>query len=298
TEDRLDVGKFNWIQFFAAGAVTRNVSFFDELEISDAGTVKHGWFILGFHNLTNSPGLVNFQMGKISPVEWTSFSNRLRIFPEIQGLSDKVASSGGAAAGAAEDPVDISSAQPGINYYGYRGPLVWTLGIGNGKNTTDKNQFKNYWGSLRLEVPEGDSPFEGSSVSLFYYTGTDTAATATAQKENNFSRFEPAFNIRWREFDIIGAYLWGEEDNFDLATGDEERFQGVTGIVSYLFDSRVQAGFQYDSIRQRDLSGLEKERLALHLSYLLRENINLILTTDFDLETDRHQYYTTVRSMF
>ena len=296
TETRVDVGKFNWIQFFTAGTIAKNVSFFNELEINAKGIVKQGWFILGLHNLVGAPGLVNFQIGKISPVEWTSFSNRLRILSEIKGFGDKVASSNGAG----EDSVNISSSQFGINYYGYQGPFVWSGGIGNGANATDINQDKNFWGSLRMEVPEGDSPFEGSSVSIFYYDGVDTAMTSTAQRKNNFWRLQPSANLRWKNFDIIGSFIYGREDNFSLsAPAVSERFWGATGIFSYFFDPSYQVGIQYDTVEARNSVAIEQERVAFHFGFLPRENINIIFTADLRVEgsTD-HQYFTTIRSMF
>jgi hypothetical protein len=306
-KSKIDVGEVNWIQFFTAGTVAKNVSFFNELEIDDGGAVKHGWFILGVHNLF-SDGLVNFQVGKISPVEWTSFSNRLRIFPELKGFADKLKSSSrtvttGAAAITIEDQVDISSSQYGINYYGYAGPVIWTLGAGNGRNATDLNQEKNFWGSLRVDITSEESKFEGSSLSMFGYRGVDTATTATAQVKNTFYRYQPSLNIRWNNIiDIIGSFHYGTENNMTLtAAKTSDKYWGITGIVSAWLAEKFQVGAQYDTVKQSKGTNLEDDRVALHVSYLPRENINLIATADTDLfksGTKNHQFYATVRMMW
>lgn len=303
TKSSIDIGGANWIQFFTAGAFAKNFSVFNELEINSSGTVKHGWLILGAHNVVGERGWVNFQIGKISPVEWTAFSNRLRVFPEMTGFADKVNSSYRAASGVAQDNVNISSSQWGIQYYGYAGPVIWNAGVGNPKNATDVNRQKNFWGSLRLDMTNEASKFEGSSISVFAYRGIDTAATATAQITNNFWRIEPAFNIRWNEkLDIVGAFLYGRDNNvFLTAAATQDTFYGATGIVSYLIKERYQLGAQYDTVRQTKASTVENNRVGFHAGYLARENINLILTADTDIGkngTQNHLFFATLRAMF
>ena len=302
-KDLYSIGKFGWIQFFTAGTITKNISFFDELEFEPT-TLKHGWFILGLHNLLNSK-LVNFQIGKISPTDWTSFSNRLRIFPEVTALADKVAPSAGATG--ALDNVAVSSGQFGTNYYGYYGPAVWTLGVGNAKNTDDVNQFKNFWGSLKWEVSKEDSAFAGTSVSFFAYKGTDTKATSTAQIKNTYVRYQPSFNLRWKDWDVITSYHIAREDNYTLAavTAQPENFQGETIILSKIIRKKYQLGAQYDNITQEFKSAgvkeVEQERLAGHASWLVRDNLNFIASGLFDITDHTKKQHTVqfiVRSMF
>ncbi|MBI4041668.1 MAG: hypothetical protein HY390_07370 [Deltaproteobacteria bacterium] len=302
-KDKVSVGKFNWIQLFTAGTITKNISFFDELELAET-SLKHGWFILGLHNLLDHK-FINFQVGKISPTDWTSFSNRLRIFPEVSGMADKVAPSAGATS--PEDAVAISSGQFGINYYGYYGPGVWALGFGNAKNTTDVNQFKNYWGSVKLEVAKEDSQFSGSSLSFFAYRGTDSKSTATEQRNNIYYRFQPSFNIRWKDWDVIGSYLYADEENFTLAATDQpEHFYGETLLVTKLLKQKYLLGIQLDEINQAfetpGVKNIEQRRLVTHASWLLRDNLRLIATETFDFKGDdsenENEFRLTFRAMF
>lgn len=303
-ETAIDLGTMNWIQLFTAGTVTKNLSIFDELELDRDGKVKHGWFVIGVHNVMNSQGLVNFQVGKLSPVEWTSFTNRLSIFPELKGFADKINSStNGSTTNVGEDSSNISSAQYGVTYYGYRGPLVWALGGGNSEHPVDVNQDKNFWSSLKAEIPEGDSPIEGSSVSLFYYNGTDTFNTAVAQVKNDYWRLQPSANLRFnKNVDLIGSFHYAKENNFNLTTPDgAETYWGITGIASYMPVSYILTGIQYDTVQQDKGTNLEDDRLAFHVSWLPRENIRLIFTADTDLlksGTKKHEFYSVIRMMF
>ncbi len=303
TKTAIDLGTVQWIQLFTAGTVTKNVSFFNELELDRDGKVKYGWFYIGAHNVMDSHGLVNFQIGKLSPVEWTSYSGRLSIFPELKGFADKIKSStNGSATNIGEDSADTSSAQYGIAYYGYRGPLVWSLGGGNSANPVDVNQEKNFWSSVRLEMPQGNSAIEGSSVSLFYYNGTDTFSTATAQVTNDYWRIQPSANLRYQNFDVIGSFQYAKEDNFTLATpAGEESYWGITGVASYMPLTWLMTGVEYDTVQQDTGANLENDRVAFHVSLLPRENIRLIFTADTDLfksGTKKHEFYSVIRMMF
>ena len=62
-------GKTPWLQLFTATSITRNISFFDELQLGatarQAFEVEHGWFRIGFHNLLGPKGLVNIRAGRL-----------------------------------------------------------------------------------------------------------------------------------------------------------------------------------------------------------------------------------------
>ncbi|MBI2609459.1 MAG: hypothetical protein HYW47_07705 [Deltaproteobacteria bacterium] len=307
-KNRFEFGKVGWIQLFTAGSIMKNLSFFDELEINSAGTVKHGWLIVGAHNVFDTK-LVNFQAGKISPVDWTSFSNRLRNLPEVSGLPDKVTASSGytATTPAKEDNVNISSGQFGINYYGYKKAFIWALGIGNGTLATDVNQYKNYWGSVKWEVPTDSSDYQGSSISFFAYRGTSTLSTSTAQIKNDFFRLQPSANLRYKDWDVIGSLHYADEKNFTLAaSAAPEVYYGGTLIITKMIQDKYYLALQGDLVRQKfktaGVNNIKESRIVGHASYLIRENVRLILTGIFGfrgaLDTASHQAILTVRSMF
>jgi hypothetical protein len=75
TEDSFNIGNPNWLQLFVAGTIVKNVSIFIEQEFEVDGS-KFSWFHLFFTNLADT--YVNFQVGKLSPVDFTPFPDRLR----------------------------------------------------------------------------------------------------------------------------------------------------------------------------------------------------------------------------
>ena len=295
------IGKANWLQLFTAGSITRNISIYDELEFgavenSDEFEVKHAWFRMGFHNLFNSEGLVNFRVGKLSPKDFSSFSNRLRIFAEIPALPDRIEPSGGEG----EEAISLSAPTNGIDYYGYAGPFLWSLGAGS-PTSENRNQYLNTWASIRTEVTGLGEPLEGSSVSLLYYRGVDTKQTEIDQKVNRYFRLEPATNLRYKGLDLILSYLYGKEKNYRF-NGQEVPFHGFTAIAAYKFNNWFMPGVQFDSISQENESDLEKRRVAGRLSFQPKENVNIVVTGDWDVLPDstnrNHRYLLNLRTMF
>ncbi|MCM2324442.1 MAG: hypothetical protein NDJ90_14385 [Oligoflexia bacterium] len=317
-EPKFTFGQTAWLQFFTAGTIVKNVSVFDELEVGPTSAtavgVKHGWFTLGFHNLVGARGLVNVRVGRISPKDWTSFSNRLRIYPDITAFPDKVVPSGGAASADRQEAIGTSDSTNGIDYYGTNGLLLWAMGFGN-PNYTNSNQYLNYWGSLRANIDSEESAFEGSSVSFHYYKGVDTkAASASAvQLVNHYWRMEPAINVRYGQSEFVASYIKGKDLNYTLAaTARERSFEGFTTIAVYQLTDWFRPGVQFDRIwqdreDQRDTPftkhELEKARFAVNLGFRPTDVIQAFAAADYDvlpkLDTARnHKYTLTLRTMF
>jgi hypothetical protein len=294
TEDSLNIGNPNWLQFFVAGTIFKNVSIFIEQEFEIDGS-KFSWFHLFFTNLADT--YVNFQVGNLSPVDFTPYPDRLRMWQKSDVLNVK--SSGGNG----ENSVTIRQSRPGIQYYGYKGPLLWFAGIDNGKDASDLDRQKNYWAGLRLELPtKKKSKFEGSSVGFHYYSGTDTADSATARIENNFSRYSFSLNARYLEkFDVQAVYQIANDDNYSLAVDPvEAKFQGLTVSAAY-WTYPLYFILQYDQINSDDIPGLEMNKLSPSVWFFMRENFKAGLAIRFDLsdaEFKNHEYALQLRTMF
>jgi hypothetical protein len=294
TEDSLNIGNPNWLQFFVAGTIFKNVSIFIEQEF-EADSSKFSWFHLFFTNLVDT--YVNFQVGKLSPVDFTPYSDRLRMWQKSDVLNVK--SSGGKG----ENSVTIRQSRPGIQYYGYKGPLLWFAGIDNGKDSSDLDRQKNYWAGLRAELPfKGKSKFEGSSAGFHYYSGTDTADSATTRIENNFSRYTFSLNARYLEkVDVQAVYQIGNDDNYSLAVDPvEAEFQGLTISAAY-WTYPLYFILQYDQISSDDIPGLEMNKLSPSVWFFMRENFKAGLAVRFDLsdaEFKKHEYALQIRTMF
>jgi len=294
TENSLNIGNPNWLQFFVAGTIFKNVSIFIEQEFEVDGS-KFSWFHLFFTNLADT--YVNFQVGKLSPVDFTPYPDRLRMWQKSDVLNVK--SSGGEG----QNSVTIRQSRPGIQYYGYKGPLLWFAGIDNGKDSSDLDRQKNYWAGLRAELPfKGKSKFEGSSAGFHYYSGTDTADSATARIENNFSRYTFSLNARYLEnVDVQAVYQIGKDDNYSLAVDPvEAEFRGLTISAAY-WTYPLYFILQYDQINSDDILGLEMNKLSPSVWFFMRENFKAGFAVRFDLsdaEFKKHEYALQIRTMF
>lgn len=80
-KDSINIINPKWLQFFVAGTIFKNVSIFIEQEFEVDGS-KFSWFHLFFTNLADT--YVNFQVGKLSPVDFTPFPDRLRMWQSVR----------------------------------------------------------------------------------------------------------------------------------------------------------------------------------------------------------------------
>jgi hypothetical protein len=294
TKDSFNIGNPNWLQLFVAGTIFKNVSIFIEQEF-EVGHSKFSWFHLFFTNLADT--YVNFQVGNLSPVDFTPFPDRLRMWGKSDVLNVK--SSGGKG----ENSVTIRQSRPGIQYYGYKGPLLWFAGIDNGKDFSDLDRQKNYWGGAKLELPGTvKSNFEGSSVGFHYYSGTDTKDSANARIENDFRRYTFSANARYLDkFDVQAAFQIGADDNYALtAVPIETKFQGMTISAAY-WTYPLYVILQFDQISSDDIPGLEKTMLSPSVWLFARENFKAGIAARFDLsdaELKKHEIALQIRTMF
>ncbi len=298
-DDSFNLGNSNWLQFFVAGSIFKNVAVFIEQEFENDKS-KFNWFHLTFTNLLGT--YANLQVGKLSPVEFTSFSDRLRIWEKSNVLNIK--SSGGKG----DNSVNVRSPRPGIQYYGYKGPLVWYAGVDNGKDANDTDKDKNVWGGLRLEVPETvNSRFLGSSVSYHYYNGRDTQGglegdASDSQIQNDFIRHTVAGNIRYREnFDFMAVYQFGRDDNYFLdAPRGKAKFNGYTLIGAYR-DEDWWYVLQFDQIYSNQVKEIEVATLSPSVWYFLRDNFKAGITARLDVQghdPETHEVAFELRTMF
>ncbi len=297
--DQLTMGNPDWLQLFFAGSIAKNISIFIEME-QESGKSLFNWYHLGFHNLGGSSA-VNFHVGNISPRDYGGYSNRLRILPPVKAEVYAVKS----ANGKGEDSVDLSSARPGIQYYGYQGPVVWWLGAGPGSTPADPNDELHYWGGLRFEVTEArGSKWVGSNVSIWHYQGTDTKDIATFPTYNDFQRNSVEFNLRRGAFDLQAGYAQGKDDNWKLgATPTANDFDGISLVTAYMVTDKdglpkIYPALQYDIVNSDDTS-IETEKLTPSLTFFPRENVRPSLHLTFNLDdSSKYDYQFNIRVMF
>ncbi|PHR55339.1 MAG: hypothetical protein COA44_10690 [Arcobacter sp.] len=296
-EDSFDIGNSNWLQLFIAGSIYKDVSIFIEQEFEEDGA-KFNWYHLTFTNLSDS--YVNFQIGNLSPVDFSPFSDRLRIWQKSDVLNLK--SSGGKG----ENSINIRSPRSGIQYYGYKGPAMLYAGVDNGKDSSDTDRQKNYWIGFKLEVPEtakgGMGSFKGSSFGYHFYTGTDTNNSEVDKVTNDFRRHTASANIRYESsLDIQFVYQYGVDDNYDLAnTAVKKNFTGFTFVGAYLTDPWFFV-LQYDQIDSSDIPSLELQKLSPSIWFFPRENFKAGIAGRIDINPDgpeEHELTLQLRAMF
>ena len=289
------------------------MSIFIENELEPDG-FKFTWFNFGFHNLANTTAL-NFQVGNLSPLDFASYPNRLRIMAPIKGDVFGVTTTGGAAAA---DNLSVSGFRPGIQYYGYGGSLIWWAGVTPGR-ANEVNDQQHYWGGVRLDIPGVNVDFEGSNVSVWTYRGTDTVPRPSGPLndiQNDFDRWSVQGNLRWRQADIQAAWVEGTDDNWDLSrvSPPQVEFSGIA-LVGAWQAGRWYPAVAYDKVRQDDAPAavltaaqqrLEKEFTTVSLSYHPRENwrvgafwrIDMLEESPLIHPLKRHDFRVNVRTMF
>ena len=303
-EAKLDIGNPNWLQIFTAGSVFKNVSVFIETEIEE-DEVQFSWFRLGFHNLFGLGSLANIRIGNTSMMDWHVLSGRLRMISNISNQATRYLSSDDEG----EDSVNMSSATPGISFYGYTHGVTYEAGVANGKrNQSDPNRFKNYFGTLTYQMEDGD--LEGSGISFWGMFGTDTKDYSDDNISNGFWRFSPGLNFRYNEnLDILVAYFWGRDDNYflvDNSINEPNDMIGLATQIGYNVTPEIFTALQYDFVED-EADSQNFNKISPSVSYFIRENMRLSLTARLDVldeeTTDpRHlrqdEYILNFRAMF
>jgi hypothetical protein len=304
---RWTIGNPNWIQFFVAGSIVKDISFFSELEFAGSG-FKFNWFYFNFTNLLGTK-LLNLQLGNISPLEFASYPNRLPQLPALKGEAMLLMPSNGKG----EESAGMSTARPGVQYYGRN---EWGLlygGVSPGTKATNANQFIDYWGGLVLSLPEDIvDGFEGSNATIHYYNGTDTKGTGNGlQVMNEYSRISPQINIRYNDqVDIQGAFIMGIDKNRDLSSSSagDFKYNGFAIDAGYMPIENWHLAMHYDKYTSDDnlpngKPVLDYQRIVPAVTYIINENIRGTIYYEHDL-TDKPssdkvaKVYLNLRSMF
>jgi len=315
-DDRLALGSTDWVQFFVAGSIAENKSIFIEMAWEDE-EFHYSWYKFGLHNLFDS-SMANVIVGNLPARDYGAYPNRLRIMGPVKGDVFGIKSSGGASSGTNDEaPLNLSGSRPGIQYYGYQGPVLVWGGASPGDNGDeahigrDVNDKLHYWGGLRLEATEDmDLPIEGSAISAWFYKGTDTAGfeDARAYYKNAYDRFSVEAEVRTGDFELMAAYVRGTDDNWYLdGTDVEVEFNGMSIVGGYAHELEngpmLYYALQYDDITSDDAPGLEKTYLTPSISIFPRENIRVGLygridMCDVDEDEKSHDIILNVRTMF
>ncbi|MBI4377236.1 MAG: hypothetical protein HY549_12400 [Elusimicrobia bacterium] len=312
------IGRGNWLQVFTAGPIYKNVSIFIETELQN-DKLHNNWMYLGFHNLAGPEGYLNARVGNLPAMDWHTISGRLRANPPLKySITSDFKSAAGATGN--EDQLGIGSANAGVEVYGYAGPLVYSAVVQDGKQQTasgvDKNQDKNFAGTLGLRMPDGD--LEGSQVSVFGLRAVDTKTTSTTQFRDTLKVVSPGLQVRYKDFDFQSAFLYAEDDNWDLTNKYLKVVtRGIAASAGRFLSDAWFAHLQWDWLESPDVGRLfdkgtttthvNKHFLSPSIWWFPRENLRWGLTVKYDMETTantakhgykNHEVFSTIRAMF
>lgn len=303
---RYNFGTANWLQFFVAGSIFKNASIFIEVELpgenptaySASGIIHPNWFTLGYHNIFKSSWL-NVRAGKLSMLNWAAQSGRLRMIPNIGIAATTMQTSPGIVS---EDQIRYGEPVPAIEVYGYNKYFLYSAGVSNGAKFTDANQYKNFFGTLRLELPETD--FAGSAITASGLYGRDSLTSTTAQISNKFYELAGGFNLRWKNvWDLIGEFVWDKQYNFNLtAAYPQNRRYGITGQLGYLATPEWFFALQYDYVTGQQWTNNQFNKITENITYMPRENFRVNLTFRQELKAPptgrQNEFLLNIRSMF
>jgi len=310
-KDRTTIGRPEWIQLFVAGSIFKNTSFFTEIQLDNStgktGGIHFSWWHLGFHNMMETTA-INFTFGNVSPTDFSSHANRLRIFAPIKNAVYGTRNASG------DDDFNITGYRPGFNYYGYKGLATWWLGASPGTSGADKNDQMNAWAGVKLEVTEDmESAFEGSSVSIWTISGNDAASTATTYYKSPNKRTQIAGNLRKDAIDVQAAYVFGEDDDWNLATAakDKAEFDGIAVQAAYL-TGKFYPAVSYDNVSYKKAAKYDSgvagatddvHKITPAVSYMYRENMRIGFYYTIDLNdqtgyTKKNGWQVNIRTMF
>lgn len=299
-QSRLTLGSPVWIQFFVAGPVYKDISFFSELEHA-SGSFKFNWFYFNLMNIAGSDKL-NFQVGNISPLEFASYPDRLPQLSNIKGEVFHIKSSNGAG----ENSTKIRDAHGGIQYFGKHDWALWYAGISPGKSPTSLSQYVVTWGGFVAKLPAGTlEGFDGSTATIHYQTGTNTNYTgdeATPQKpqvKDSWTRIVPSINIRYNEqLDIQAAYMIAKDDNWNLVANpaSDFKYSGIAFEAGYMPEEMWHFGLHYDQYAADDkiVGGFndgkpvfEYQRIVPVVTYIINQNIRFSAYYEKDITPER-----------
>lgn len=288
--DRTSYGKSNWVQFFAAGAVRKNISLFSEIQLDTDGGNHQSWFRAGWHNIGGDSAF-NIRTGQLSKMDWAAFSGRLRlgfIKPLLRNV--KTSSRG--------DPIEantISSNSPGIELYGYTDSgFLYSLGVSNGGGKIkDSDDEHTTFGTIGYEITDGE--FAGSKLTYWLEDGTDLSK-GNNLVTNDYDRSVISLALRWDEGrnDVVFAWLDAEESNIGLAVGVPglpglpAKYDGYTLQYGRVIDNKWYAAVEYDEIdfdTPAEAAGAKDDkRLTLQVWHFFHQNLKMGLLVEVDKE--------------
>ncbi|HEX9756304.1 MAG TPA: hypothetical protein VGB26_00725 [Nitrospiria bacterium] len=204
-------------------------------------------------------------------------------------------SSGGEAVEVTEEVLYNTTGDFGLDVHAMLNGTMVQAGLMQGlsSGTTDVNQKKDPYFMIRKNF--GRDRFISGSLSGLVYWGNDTGRVpvvpgSTSTVLIDWLRYGFAGNVKYKSFDIYGAFIWDDIQDLPGSIGasfDDEAF-GFTLEADYLASDQVLFSGRYDHL---DSGGFISQKanakvITLQGRYYLRDNFSMYLRDSINVEND------------
>lgn len=181
----------------------------------------------------------------------------------------------------------------GVDVHGMIGPFLYQVGAMQGLKAgfRDDNENKDLYLMGRFDW--GEKEFYSGSISGLFYWGDDTGKVSRSNGSTDtvfidWLRYGVAGNIKYRLFDIYGAFIWDKIKNLPAETQsvfDDSAF-GITVEADYLATDKLMLTARYDQLNAGGFSEDKEDGrlISLQARYYVRDNFSLFLRDTYNLK--------------
>ncbi|MEE9153193.1 MAG: hypothetical protein V3U42_03810 [candidate division NC10 bacterium] len=298
------------LNLFFAGTLAENVGTFIEMEGNfEEEKVEFERGMLTFNNLLHNwvgPNVAHLRIGKLDPSAYFSFpTHRQQLLPVGPQVEDDklvrppLVPNAGVAKffGLSNNEGDpILPLRPilyhtpatfALDVHGrpFGEMFLYQVGIANGADEEkgDFNQQKDVYVMGRLDWAR--SELFSANVSAFYYFGNNSAKVA--DETVDWHRYGIGANVRWRMFDLYGAFIWDDIKDLSPATKAifDNKASGLTVELDTIVTNWLLASVRYDYLNAGGFFAMKQNNsvLGLQLKFYPWDNIGLFIRDDINL---------------
>ncbi|MFQ5639319.1 MAG: hypothetical protein ACE5IR_15150 [bacterium] len=275
------------VEILSGGNLGESISFFVYFQLyndGELGGLKFAFF--QFDSPFGNNPIFNMRMGQIEPAV-VPFTRYRRITMEDY-LTSRIQNG--------PNSFNFKQPQRGLEVWGIRdgsgsGGLFYAMGLVNGNGasgkgdagTLDNNSSKDFYGRLRYKFgglsltgekgppPQGGSWMDNSlSLGGYGYRGWSP--------ESSFHRLGVDVQWQYKNLDLFGTYMWGE-DSFsltDTSVNRRARFTAFFVQADYVILPWIVAALRYSERRTPDdPAAPDVKEILAHLSFSVRPNVVL-----------------------
>ncbi len=194
----------------------------------------------------------------------------------------------------------------GMDIHGMMGPFLYQAGVMQGLKSgfSDVNKNKDVYFVGRYNF--GDERFFSGSLSGLIYWGNDTGSVSSTPAATDINlidwlRYGFAGNIKYKLFDLYGAFIWDNIDDIpqSAASDFDDKAFGFTVELDYLASDKLLLSARYDQLNAGGFI-TEKEDgkvISLQAKYFFRDNFSLFLRDSFNLKDESSNPLNSYRNM-